>query len=205
MPRSLERGEFLNLAAVFQGGLVVLALVLAWLAGFNPMENFRWSWTGLAWGTLAALPILALFTLSDWFRSRSIVTEFLAPLLAGCRWHELAGLAVLAGISEELLFRGVLQPWIGRWGQTAGLVGSNLIFGLAHCITPTYAVVAGLVGVYLGLLLELEGEANLLIPITTHAVYDFLAFAIVVREYRRGLASGSQGESPENGPEPESL
>jgi uncharacterized protein len=190
MARSLDRGQFLNLAAVFQGGLVVLALGLAWIAGLNPMEHFRWSWTGLAWGTVAALPILALFTLSDWFRSRPLVTEFLGPLLAGCRWHELLALALLAGLSEELLFRGVLQPWIAAgWGETAGLVGSNLIFGLAHIITPTYALVAGLVGVYLGLLLELEGEANLLIPITTHAVYDFLAFLIVVREFRDGRGS----------------
>jgi membrane protease YdiL (CAAX protease family) len=200
MPRSLDRGQFLNLAAVFQGGLVLLALLLAWIAGINPMQHFRWSWPGLVWGSLAAVPILALFTLSDWFRSRPLVAEFLGPLLAACRWHELLALALLAGISEELLFRGVLQPWIGRWGDTAGLVGSNLIFGLAHCITLTYAVVAGLVGIYLGLLLHLEGEANLLIPITTHAFYDFLAFLIVVREVRKGPPDskglgGASGES----------
>ena len=95
---------------------------------------------------------------------------------------------------KELLFRGVLQPWIGRWGAAAGLVGSNLIFGLAHCITPTYAIVAGLVGVYLGLLLNLEGEANLLIPITTHAVYDWLAFLIVVRDFRGGQQAPQRPE-----------
>jgi membrane protease YdiL (CAAX protease family) len=194
VPRSLSRSSFLNLAAVFQGGLVVLALVLAWIAGINPMEHFRWSWTGLAWGIAAALPILTLFTVSDWFRSRSLVTEFLGPPLASCRWHELIALALLAGLSEELLFRGVLQPWMGRWGEASGLIGSNLIFGLAHCITPTYAIVAGIVGVYLGLLLKLEGEANLLIPITTHAVYDWLAFLIVARDFRAGRLGNARDE-----------
>ena len=78
--------------------------------------------------------------------------------------------------SEELLFRGVLHP-------LAGPFWSNVLFGLAHFITPTYAVLAGLLGAYLGGLLELS--ENLLAPIITHGLYDFLAFLVVARECRQ--------------------
>jgi hypothetical protein len=60
---------------------------------------------------------------------------------------------------------------------------------MAHCITPTYAVLAGVIGGYLGGLLE--GANNILAPIVTHALYDFLAFLIVAREYRKAGMSDS--------------
>ncbi|HTN00330.1 MAG TPA: hypothetical protein VL132_00540 [Planctomycetaceae bacterium] len=46
-------------------------------------------------------------------------------------------------------------------------------------ITPTYAIVAALVGLYLGGLLEFCQPSNLTIPILVHSFYDWLAFLIV--------------------------
>ena len=92
------------------------------------------------------------------------------------------------GFCEEILFRGVLQPWFEKLGgPTVGLVGSNVLFGLAHIITPLYGVLAGLIGCYLGWLLDCSGERNVLIPVISHAVYDYLAFLVVIRGYRREL------------------
>jgi membrane protease YdiL (CAAX protease family) len=71
------------------------------------------------------------------------------------------------------------------WGYAAGLVGSNALFALAHAITRIYALLAGLVGIYLGLMLDVEGERNLLIPVLVHGIYDFLAFSAVAIIYRR--------------------
>jgi membrane protease YdiL (CAAX protease family) len=93
-------------------------------------------------------------------------------------------LSAIAGISEEVLFRGVIQPWMETaWGATAGLLASNAIFGLLHAVTPLYAILAGLVGVYLGLALDYGDQRNLLTPIFIHGVYDFLAFMVVMRAY----------------------
>ncbi len=94
---------------------------------------------------------------------------------------------LVAGIGEEFLFRGAIQPLFERWtastgwGWLAGLILSNVIFGLLHCITPTYAVLAGLMGVYFGLLLDATGAPNLLAPILAHGLYDYLAFLVVIR------------------------
>ena len=95
-------------------------------------------------------------------------------------------MALQAGISEEILFRGFLQPWFERnWGWAGGLVFSNLVFALVHWITPMYALLAGLTGVYLGLALDFGEERNVLIPTLIHALYDSCAFLAVAETYRR--------------------
>jgi membrane protease YdiL (CAAX protease family) len=52
------------------------------------------------------------------------------------------------------------------------------VFGLAHPISTTYAVLASLIGIYLGFLFV--ATDNLLVPIVTHAAYDFLALVYLL-------------------------
>jgi membrane protease YdiL (CAAX protease family) len=56
------------------------------------------------------------------------------------------------------------------------------LFGLLHFITPSYALFAGLTGLYLGGLWILT--RNLLVPITAHGAYDFLALVYLTRVRR---------------------
>ncbi|MEI6785094.1 MAG: CPBP family glutamic-type intramembrane protease [Verrucomicrobiota bacterium] len=53
----------------------------------------------------------------------------------------------------------------------------------------TYAIVAALLGVYLGLLWMWTG--NLLTPMITHAVYDFATLVYFLRIYRGKYLWGS--------------
>ena len=64
--------------------------------------------------------------------------------------------------------------------ELRGLLAASVLFGLAHPITPAYAVLAAMIGVYLGWL-WLAFDKNLLVPITAHALYDFLALIYLVR------------------------
>jgi membrane protease YdiL (CAAX protease family) len=107
----------------------------------------------------------------------------LGPILARRSPAELALLAALAGVGEELLFRGLLQAGLMRvMPSYLALVCASALFGLAHFATSTYAIVAGLMGLYLGGIFLLQG--NLLAPIVTHALYDFVALLLVVRRYQ---------------------
>ncbi len=54
-----------------------------------------------------------------------------------------------------------------------------MLFGLAHAISPTYAVAAAVVGVYLGAIFLLSG--NLLVSVVAHGAYDLVALRILVR------------------------
>ena len=91
---------------------------------------------------------------------KDFLLESLGPSIAACRWYELFFVAMLAGVGEELLFRGVLQIWMAeRWGEVAGLVVSNLLFGFCHAVTLTYLLLAFCMGVYFGLLMDAPERA----------------------------------------------
>jgi hypothetical protein len=198
-----DRGQFLNLSGLFEGGLIVLAFVLGWIFDVNPIEHLTFTWSAVLWGIAAALPMFGLFVLAHRFsfgplkQIRRFLIEMLGPSLAACRWYDLILLAGLAGITEEVLFRGMLQMWIERAcdSPTAGLVVASILFALAHLITPFYALFAGVMGLYLGCLLDVSGQRNLLVPVITHAVYDYLAFLIVLRTYHHQQAQPSEADA----------
>jgi membrane protease YdiL (CAAX protease family) len=111
------------------------------------------------------------------------VQDHLGPLLISRSSGELAGIAILAGVAEEFLFRGVMQVGLGRvLPDGLALTITSVAFGLAHFLTPTYALLAFLAGAYLGALFLLQG--NLLVPMVAHALYDFIALTCLVRRYR---------------------
>jgi uncharacterized protein len=58
------------------------------------------------------------------------------------------------------------------------LVGASMVFGLLHAVTITYAVLAALVGAYLGWLAL--ATDSLVGPIIAHSLYDFLALVYLI-------------------------
>jgi uncharacterized protein len=198
MVDATDRSHFLRLAAVFEGGLVFVALGLGLVFRINPFAEFRVEIPAVILGIAAALLPFALLVVSDRFRfsalerMKRIVLQLLGPSLAACRWYELVLVAALAGFGEELVFRGVLQRLLERWldfggsGHIAGLIASNVIFGLLHFLTPTYALLAGLMGVYFGVLLDSTNPPSLVVPMVAHGLYDYLAFLLLRRAARTG-------------------
>jgi membrane protease YdiL (CAAX protease family) len=113
-----------------------------------------------------------------------LVDELLVPAFARWTIGELLLVSLLAGVGEELLFRGVLQPALaGSLGPWWALIAASLMFGLVHFLSVSYAVFATLMGVWLGVLWIASG--NLLVPIVAHAAYDFLTLVYVRRERAR--------------------
>jgi len=190
--------HFALVAAIFEGGLAVIAVGLGWFLGIDPMATLHYAGADLGWAMLATLPPLGLLWLClicPWrpFRRLSqVVNDFMLPLLARCSLAELAVISTLAGLGEEMLFRGIVQAGIARWiggpgGIWLGLAAAAVLFGLAHRITNLYALLAGLIGLYLGGLWLWTG--NLLVPIVVHALYDFLALVYLVRMRESETAS----------------
>ena len=197
MDKSLFKfDDFFKSACYFEAALILVAVFLGWIADIDPFENIFFSETAIAFGVIGTVPLFLMFLALEKVQGESVVNirklllNTLGPGLHGYHWTDLLILAAIAGVSEELLFRGVIQPWIETsWGITAGLIFSNIFFGLVHAVTPLYAVLAALVGIYLGLSLDYGGERNLLTPIIIHGFYDFLAFVALMRAYRASLAS----------------
>jgi len=184
--------NFFKTACYFEGSLILVAVVLGWIAEVDPFEWIHFSETAILYGLFGTLPLFIIFLamqqmpFSSVKQIRQILLDTLGPRLHRYNWADLLVLAVIAGVSEEILFRGLIQPWMeNAWGMTAGLIVSNILFGLVHAITPLYAVLATSVGIYLGLFLDFGGERNLITPIVIHAVYDFLAFLVIMKIYRQ--------------------
>ncbi len=182
-------------AVAFEGGVALLAVGVGWFLGHPPLKLIHWLPGAVFWGTLGTLPLLALaatciaFPVGPLRQLLEVVQQLLFPLFAACNWIDLAIIAVLAGLGEELLFRGLIQEvssaWIGgSAGRWSAWIGTSVLFGLAHWITPTYAVLAALIGFYLGWLWLASG--NLLLPIMAHALYDFVVLAYLLKLRRHG-------------------
>jgi membrane protease YdiL (CAAX protease family) len=179
-PEAGGRTLVMGLVIAVEGGLALLAMFLGRVLRQPPLETLALSFADLLIGLGATVPLLLMFfALLRWpvgpvADTRKFILEVLCPILAPCTVADLAAISLLAGLGEEMLFRGTLQAeFVARFGPWAGLAMASLLFGLLHAVTPAYAVLATLMGAYLGWLWQLNG--NILTPIIVHALYDFVA------------------------------
>jgi membrane protease YdiL (CAAX protease family) len=164
-----EQREILVLCAVrnylfLTGCLVEVSLLfagvmLAFFLGQPLFGDLQWRLRDLWLGSLASLPLLALFF---WMLHSSLpalerLDEFLETHVrtvfeAWAMW-QLAVISLLAGVCEEVFFRSVIQGGLARYIGTIPALGvASIVFGLFHLMTKTYAVIAIFIGAYLGVL-----------------------------------------------------
>jgi membrane protease YdiL (CAAX protease family) len=199
-----------RLAVALEGGLLIVALGLGLLLATPPFDGARVTAAALTWGTVATIPTLLLMwwmSSTTWpplRRLRREVEETIVPLFADCTGGELVLIALLAGVGEEALFRGLVQRGITDIaGPAVGVLAAGALFGLAHFVTHTYALLAALLGVYLGMLFLVTG--NLVVPIVVHTLYDIIALLHWVRQAPQpGLAvedadAGGNGDAARPG------
>tara|TARA_R110002111_G_scaffold256979_2_gene324664 strand:- start:166040 stop:166675 length:636 start_codon:yes stop_codon:yes gene_type:complete len=186
-----EQQFFILGGSLFSIGFIVIAFGMGWVLGVSPLQNLTWSWPDLLIGAAAALPMFLFFLFAVRTRISAFqkITQFLlnelGPRIVNGSILELFILSIFIGLGEELLFRGVLQSWSSQYGVVIAIIFTNLLFGILHSITRVYVIIATLMGVYLSLLLVLFPPQNLLIPITTHTIYDFACFLYIIRVYRQ--------------------
>jgi membrane protease YdiL (CAAX protease family) len=106
-------------------------------------------------------------------RSWDALESALAP---GLGYRDIVVLAICSAVSEEALFRGVLQSEIG-------LLPASAIFGLLHPLGAAYVLWAALAGTGLGLLYVASG--SLIAPIAAHGVYNLVALTYLRRRFAR--------------------
>jgi membrane protease YdiL (CAAX protease family) len=167
----------------------VLAIVLGRFGGLSPFARLSLDFGAVGAGLVAALPMLLLLgwcLRTSWGPMRrlvSLVEERLGPHLASAGLGGIVLLAGLAGLGEEVLFRGLIQGWLAeRYPAWLSVAAASLLFGLGHWLSASYAALAAIIGGYLGVVFLVTG--NLLAPIIAHAVYDVVALLVLARRAR---------------------
>lgn len=185
-----DRHGTIRIALLFEGGLGVLAFLLAWSFGIPLASRMSVDARQILWGLVASGPMLVAFWSIRHTRRRSLrrihrLVEWLArELFPTGSLVLIAIVSLLAGFGEEALFRGVLQPLAGRWTTPwVGLVVVSILFGLAHCLSWLYFILAALIGLYFGILANTFDSVT--VPAVTHSFYDFIVLAYVTRESRK--------------------
>ncbi len=175
----VSRAQFMRLSGWFTLTLCVMAAVLSALFGRSGV----WSALNLTelvtsktlLGGVLGLVIGAFLVLLGtlWHPLHALV-ERLANLVAWetLRKSDYVAVAFMAALSEELLFRGALQPLIG-------LVPVAIIFGLLHATAIAHVILAGLLGFVLGWLYHWSG--SLWPPIVAHLAIDLITGLFIAR------------------------
>ncbi|WP_225938190.1 CPBP family intramembrane glutamic endopeptidase [Leptothermofonsia sichuanensis] len=160
--------------------IVLLLIARLWMQlGSVPLLSFQWSaqalWLGLGLGLgITAASSLVYYTWSAYRQSADYYLELvLKPLV----WPDLIWLGLLPGLSEELLFRGVMLPAFGL--NIEGVLLSSLCFGVLHLSSLKqwpYVVWATVIGLALGASAIETG--NLLVPIVAHISTNWISSSL---------------------------
>lgn len=193
---------FLNFTGLFEGAMAFIAVILGAVFAVDILKHLEWTWIAVGWGVLATLPMFVLLTITANLRwepfekINELLLDTLGKHFSEARWWELILIAAMAGICEELLFRGFLMVWLENYlGMTAALILSSLAFGFAHYVTAMYLILTTSMGLYFGWIFDATGSRNLVVPIIAHGLYDFIAFYVIIYEYRQREESRSQDQS----------
>jgi uncharacterized protein len=168
-----------NQILIFMGitAIVLLAIAKIWqkLGGvrllpveFNTQALF-WS-LGLAAGiTIASSLIYRL-----WPAYRRSADIYLEMVIKPLEWTDLIWLGLLPGLSEELLFRGVMLPALGL--NLLAVLVSSVLFGVLHLSGNgqwSYVLWAAIVGFALGYCALVTG--NLVVPVVAHIITNLVS------------------------------
>ncbi|HBB32948.1 MAG TPA: CPBP family intramembrane metalloprotease [Cyanobacteria bacterium UBA8803] len=128
----------------------------------------------LGLGLGAAITAVSSLVYHVWPAYRQSADLYLHLVLKPLVLPDLIWLGLLPGMSEELLFRGVMLPAVGL--NFIGVFASSLVFGILHLSGPQqwpYVVWATIIGLLLGYSALLSG--NLLIPIVAHVFTNLVS------------------------------
>lgn len=109
-----------------------------------------------------------------WPAYRKSADSYLTMVLKPLHWMDLPWLGLLPGLSEELLFRGIMLPAMGLTPQA--IIISAVSFGMLHLSSWRqwpYVIWATLMGLVLGLAAVITH--NLLVPVLAHTTTNLIS------------------------------
>ncbi len=164
---------------VVMGVTAIILLIIAKIwqhFGSIALLKIEFSSEGLLFGVaLSCIIIIASSIIYRlWPAYRQSADSYLELVLKPLVWPDLIWLGLLPGLSEELLFRGVMLPALGY--DLLAVIVSSLVFGVLHLSGVQqwpYVVWATIVGFALGYTALVTD--NLLVPIVAHIITNWVS------------------------------
>lgn len=135
-----------------------------WLGLEGPVAHVYSLALGIALGALVVLGTRRMVERLSWAQE---LASALRPFARDLSGGGIVVVALLSSVGEELLFRGLVQPWVGLWLQA-------LLFGLLHQMPgpSRWAWVgwASVIGLVFGVVFAATG--SLVGPVVAHAIIN---------------------------------
>lgn len=172
---NVSRRTLLASALILESAILLVAVSSMGYTGLWPGIDVTSSGLGiglLAGAAMAGGVILIARSHARFFHRVRQDLDLIIRLFGKCRLPDLAIVSLLAGVGEEMLFRGLLQSWLLTFlPPHPAVFVTAAAFGAAHAISPSYAVFATVLGLILGYVCLWTG--GLPAAMMAHAVYDF--------------------------------
>ena len=163
---------FMGITAIF---LLAIAKIWQKLGGVQ-LLSFQFSPQALLWsiGLALGITLASGIVYRLWPAYRQSADFYLELVIKPLEWTDLIWLGLLPGLSEELLFRGVMLPALGL--NLAAVAVSSVLFGVLHLSGNgqwPYVVWATIVGFALGYCALITG--NLVVPVVAHIITNLIS------------------------------
>ncbi len=162
--------------------LILLAIVSIWGTGSSSIGLARGQiltgvergliWSGV-FGICACLGFAVLYATD--INPLKLIKIHVPPSTQGIVLFFVVG-GLIAPIAEEVFFRGIVYGFLRRWGVLLALIGTTVIFVLAHAIISRIPLTQIVGGIVFAVAYEVEG--NLMVPITIHVLGNMAIFAL---------------------------
>jgi membrane protease YdiL (CAAX protease family) len=171
----LTRVQVLGAMGVTAIILLIVAKLSLYLGNFS-LFSWKWDEKDLLLGVGLGFVITALSGIAYrvWTPYRQSADYYLEVVLKPLALPDLIWLGLLPGLSEELLFRGVMLSALGL--DHVAVIVSSLCFGILHFSGSQqwpYVIWATIVGIILAYSALLTG--NLLVPIVAHMITNWIS------------------------------
>jgi hypothetical protein len=135
-----------------------------WLGLEGPAAHAYSLTLGIALGALVVFGTRRMVERLSWAQE---LARALRPFARDLSGAGIVVVALLSSVGEELLFRGLVQPWVGLWLQA-------LLFGLLHQMPGpsrwAWVAWASVIGLVFGAVFA--GTGSLVGPVVAHAIIN---------------------------------
>jgi membrane protease YdiL (CAAX protease family) len=124
---------------------------------------------GAVFGTITAKAGWSIVQLPFLKKTKKFFVDLIQPLQLNI--YEIVFISICAGIGEELLFRGGVQPWLGIWSTA-------ILFVLLHGYLNPFNLPMTVYGMYMTMVIGVLGlmteHIGIVTAITAHFVIDLI-------------------------------